>query len=628
MRIPRPLSVLWGLSSLVLAGALLHAQPGGSVAEFDVILRHGTIINGTGAAGYAGDVGIKNGYIANIGDLSDRRARLDLDVTGLIVSPGFINIHSHAEPDGLPQAENMLMQGVTTEILGPDGSGPPDIAEQFQRLSEPGLGVNIGAYVGFNSVWSAVVGSEDRRPSAEEIERMRELVIGGLEQGAWGVSAGLDYKPAYYARPDEIVQVLDGVARWRTNFPNHERITPESNFSSRIGISETIAIAEAAGLVPVVTHVKAQGPERGTAAALVGLMQNATARGQYTAADLYPYLAGQTGLGALILPGWAQEGGREQLLERFRDPEIRRRIVREAEQAIEARFCGPESVSLPATQQQLVEVMEELEVSAGEAVVQLLEEENRGAIIRFGRESDLVEFLEFADTVVACDCGASTATRIHPRYYGAFPRVLGRYVREEGLLTWEDAIRKMTGLPAALIGFVDRGFLVPGMVADVTVFDPTTVRDWATSEQPAQLSEEISHVFVNGQLVLTDGRTTGDQAGRLLTRTTHMPSRPMNLHTSRRVSANGVIEGRRVSFDIGQDAGGLMAEGSFQLTDARGTTVIETVNVSLLQVSEQWASFTGRARLLPADEERSITVIVEQNDAFSETGGATVTCAP
>ena len=170
-------------------------------------------------------------------------------------------------------------------------------------------------------------------------------------------------------------------------------------------------------------------------------MQNATARGHYTAADLYPYLAGQTGLGALILPGWAQEGGREQLLERFRDPEIRRRIVGEAELAIEARFGGPESVSLPATQQQLVEVMEELEVSAGEAVVQLLEEENRGAIIRFGRESDLVEFLEFADTVVACDCGASTATRTHPRYYGAFPRVLGRYVREEGRLTWEDAVR-------------------------------------------------------------------------------------------------------------------------------------------------------------------------------------------
>ena len=162
------------------------------------------------------------------------------------------------------------------------------------------------------------------------------------------------------------------------------------------------------------------------------------------------------------------------------------------------------------------------------------------------------------------------------------------------------------------------------MVADVTVFDPATVRDRATYEQPAQLSEGIRHVFVNGQLVLTDGRTTGGQAGRILTRTTHMPSRPMNLHTSRRVSANGVIEGRRVAFDVGQDAGALMAEGSFRLTEARGTAVIETVNVSLLQVSEQWASFTGRARLLPSDEERSVTVIVEQNDPFSETGDATV----
>ena len=163
------------------------------------------------------------------------------------------------------------------------------------------------------------------------------------------------------------------------------------------------------------------------------------------------------------------------------------------------------------------------------------------------------------------------------------------------------------------------------MVADVTVFDPATVRDRATYEQPALLSEGIRHVFVNGQLVLRDGHTTGEQAGRLLTRTTHMPSRAMNLNASRRVSASATIEGRRVSFDIGQEAGALMAEGSFRLTKARGTAVIETVNVSLLQVSEQWASFTGRVRVLPSDEERSVTVIVEQNDPFSETGGATVT---
>ena len=403
---------------------------------------------------------------------------------------------------------------------------------------------------------------------------------------------------------DEIVQVLDGVARWRTNFPNHERITPESNFSSRVGISETIAIAEAAGLVPVVTHVKAQGPERGTAAALVGLMQNATARGHYTAADLYPYLAGQTGLGALILPGWAQEGGREQLLERFRDPEVRRRIVGEAELAIKARFGGPQSVSLPATQRQLVEVMEELEVSAGEAVVRLLEEENRGAIIRFGRESDLVEFLEFADTVVACDCGASTATRTHPRYYGAFPRVLGRYVREEGRLTWEDAVRKMTGLPAALIGFVDRGFLVAGMVADVTVFDPATVRDRATYEQPAQLSEGIRHVFVNGQLVLTDGRTTGGQAGRILKRITHMPSRPMNLHTSRRVSANGVT-GKLRSGVRGRTAGHPPTVGDGKRSKSVAARKIRVVH-STDSLSEQ---VTSIAILLPAMTRTGVTTL-------------------
>jgi N-acyl-D-aspartate/D-glutamate deacylase len=220
-------------------------------------------------------------------------------------------------------------------------------------------------------------------------------------------------------------------------------------------------------------------------------MREATDRGTYTAADVYPYLAGQTSLVALIIPGWAQDGGREAMLKRFADPALRARIVREAEEAMTARFGGAAPVYLPATRRQLTAVMQAMGVSAGEAVVRLLEQSNPGIIASFGIEADLVAILRHPTTSVACDCGAVAGDAAHPRYFGSFPRVLGRYVREQKALTWEDAIRKMTGLPAATIGLVDRGWLAPGMAADIAVFDPATVIDHATFASPTRPSEGV-----------------------------------------------------------------------------------------------------------------------------------------
>src|SRR5262249_55539920 len=285
-------------------------------------------------------------------DLSTERAAAELDATGFFVAPGFINIHSHASVAALPTAENMLTQGVTTEIVNPDGGGSTDIADQLTRASAGGLAVNVGAYIGFNAIWADVMGPADRRATPEGVDRMRALVKAGLEHGAWGVSAGLDYKPAYYAQVEEVVRVLEPAAKWRTNFPNHDRLTPESNYSSRVGIGETIAIGEKAGLAPVVTHMKAQGHEEGAPGPLLDMMVRATKRGAYTAADAYPYLAGQTGLGALIIPPWAQDGGRDAMLKLFADPAQRARIVAEAEQAMNARFGGAAGVFLPQTKQQ------------------------------------------------------------------------------------------------------------------------------------------------------------------------------------------------------------------------------------------------------------------------------------
>jgi N-acyl-D-amino-acid deacylase len=606
------------LAMVLVSCAGVRAFLGQQGPAFELIVRHGTVVDGTGAPRYRADVAIANGFVARVGDLSTDRAAVELDATGLYVAPGFINIHSHAAPDALPTAENMLTQGVTTEIVNPDGGGFTDLTQQLADASRNGLAVNLGAYIGFNSVWSTVVGDADRRPTAADIAKMRAMIVNGLDHGAWGVSAGLDYKPAYYAQLEDVVRVVEPAAIWRTNFPNHDRLTPESNFSSHAGVSETIAIGGKAGLVPVVTHMKSQGREQGQAGGLLAMMDAATRRGAYTAADVYPYLAGQTGLGALIVPAWAQDGGRDAMLKRFQDPQQRARIVAESEAAMEARFGGVSGVYLPAIKRELADIAQEQQVSPGEAVVRILEQRNETGIMRFGSEADLVKILKYPAAAIACDCGATLNTRQHPRAWGSFPRVLGRYVREQHVLTWEDAVRKMTALPANIIGMIDRGFVAPGMAADLTIFDPGTVIDRATYEEPAQLSEGIRTVIVNGVVALRDGKPTGERAGRVLARTAHMPSRPMNAATAaRRLAVRGTLpDGARAAIDVGQAAGALRATGTFRLVDAHGAPVIESTDLGVLQTTNQWASFSAIGRMGPGADRRAFTVIVEQADPF------------
>ena len=592
----------------LLAGAVAHGQ----ARSFDIIITNGTVIDGSGNPRYDADVGIRNGFIAAIGDLDDAAAATRIDARGLFVTPGFINIHSHASADALPTAVNMLTQGVTTEIFNADGNGPLNIAQQMGTLAVPGLAVNVGGYIGFNAAWINVVGNADRRATADEIVRMRALIANGLGQGAWGVSAGLDYKPAYFADTEEVIQVVDVARDARTNFTNHDRVTPESNFSSKAGIDETVAIGTKAGLVPVVTHMKATGREQGTAGAILASMAQATRRGHYTAADAYPYLAGQSGLGSLIIPGWAQDGGRPEMLKRFADPKMRAQIIEESERAMTARFGGPQSVYLPRTQQQLTAVMKEMNAGAGETVLRILEQGDPGAILHFGIEDDLVKILKDPITSMACDCGASTATRVHPRFYGSFPRVLGRYVREQKIMTFEQAIRKSSWLPAATIGMTDRGLLAIGMAADITVFDPETVIDRATYESPALPSEGVRFVLVNGAVALADGVATGERSGLPLFRTGNMPSRPTN-EGLRTLSANGTVSGRRVAINLTQRAGAREATGTFTID---GIEPIKKFGV--LQVANGWASFTTIDSSL-----RAIAVTVDLHDPLNA-GNATL----
>ena len=587
-----------------------------TTATYDVILRGGIVVDGTGAARYRADVGVTGGFIVRVGDLSRARGRTNIDVRGLMVAPGFINIHSHAVPAVLPTAENMLTQGVTSELLNADGAGPLDIGAQIDAYAEKGLAVNVAASVGFNSVWANVMGPSNTRPTPAHIEKMRALILANLERGAFGVSAGLDYKPAYFATVPEVIDVLSPTRPWRTFFPNHDRLAPETRFSSRKGMEETMTIGDGTGLVPVFTHMKVQGHEQGTATAVLDMMRNATAAGRWVAADVYPYLAGQTSLAALIIPGWAQDGGIAKMRERFLDSTLRSRIVMEADQAISARFNGAESIMLNETGRRLSGIMRQQGAKTpGEAVVKILETEFPSAILSFGAEADLIKILQYPDAVIACDCGAWVETRAHPRGFGTFPRILGHYVRETRALTWEQAVRKMSGLPASMIRLVDRGFIAPGMAADIAVFDTATIIDRATYEVPNAKSEGIRVVLVNGVVALRDGAVTGARGGVAMRRTGMMPSRPLRDANGRRITASGMLQqngataAKSITVDIVQPRGARAARGTLRLVTAAGDTA-RALSFGVLQTTDDWATVSGVLRMKGQD--RAFTAIFDR----------------
>jgi len=606
-----------GLASAALASTLAaqaHAE------AFDLIVRGGTVLDGTGDARYAADVGVRRGHIARVGDLANDAAPVVIDAKGLFVAPGFINIHSHPEPNAVFKAENVLTQGITTEIGNPDGmgstrgQGTTDLEAQMKATAAGGLAANLGFYIGFNVIWAEVMGTGDRRASAADIARMRALVDRGLRMGAWGVSAGLDYKPGYFADTDEVTRVVSVAQPWRTNFPNHERLTPETGYSGMVGMRETIDIGMKAGLAPVITHMKSQGAEQQRSQDILDLMDRTTRAGVYTAGDIYPYTAGFNNVRTLLIPGWALEGGEDALYARFQDPVVRARLVADIERIMALRFNGPKGVYVLApVGRELTDIMADWKVSGGEAVIRL-NEQYRGRLpetyLRHGAEEDVVRMLRHPSVAVACDCGSLLPLTGHPRAFGTFPRVLGRYVRELGVLSWEEAIRKMSGLPASIIGMVDRGFIAPGMAADIVVFDPRSVIDKATFETPA-LSEGVRYALVNGRLALKDGAVTGAQGGTLVRRSANMPTRPLDLAAPRSAKGEVVLEGgARLSVELAQGPGRRGATGRVVLKDAAGGEVFVSDVLGVLQVAKDWASVTGEGRLA-SGEIRAFTLIMD-----------------
>ncbi|WP_353267105.1 amidohydrolase family protein [Gemmatimonas sp.] len=574
---------------LLALASSLHAQP----APYDVLLRGGTVVDGTGRPGVVADVAIRSGVIVRVGNLSTLKATTELDVRGRMVAPGFINVHSHADPRGLASAFNMLTQGVTTELLNADGGGPVDLTVQANQLRQGGLAVNVAASVPFNSIWASVNGLSDTRPDSAQRARMRTLVRSGLEAGAFGISAGLDYKPAYFSSVAEVIDVLAVAKPWRTFFTNHDRLTPESGYSSLVGMQETMTVGFGASMVPVFTHMKLQGRSQGNATRILDTMHVESQRGRWVAGDVYPYLSGQTMLVALIIPGWAQDGGVEKMRARFADSAQRARIVREADEAIAARFTGAAGILLGDDNSTLQQYMLGAQIaSPGEAVVRILETRMPSAILGFGAEADLVRLIADPDIIIACDCGAASQRVAHPRFFGTFPRVLGRYVREQRVLPWEAAIRKMTWLPASLMGLLDRGLIAPGMAADLVVFDSTTVLDHATYANPTAPSTGIVHVVVNGNVALRDGKPTGAQSGRTLQRPAEGISRPAVLP-----APDGVEKRVRDAFALT-----VGPNRPFRITA-----------IGIAQQAGSWWSITGVGGY-SANEERPFTVVYHDTD--------------
>lgn len=522
---------------------LLVSVPGTIAAQeatapaFDVLVRNGRVVDGTGSPWFEADVGIVGDEIARIGDLDGARADRVIDAEGLVVAPGFVDPHTHVRGNlvEIPTVEPYVRQGVTTVMDGNDGGSPLPLGPFLDSIAAVGVSPNFGLYVGHGSIRREVMGNDDRAPTADELERMRTLVARGMEDGALGLSTGLAYVPGTYAETDEVIELARVADRMGGIYISHMRDEVTGVLES---VRETIRIGEASGIPVQMTHHKIGGHRQfGQSAESIRLMREARSRGVDVTFDQYPYTASSTGLSFLI-PSWAKAGDR--LEERLENDETRARILEEMLVFIDERFADdPSRIQLVGCDfdpelagETVADVLREAgrEVTpraAAELVLEFDERGDCGAIFHSFDEEDVRRFLRSDYGMIGSDGSLVPfgEGNPHPRGYGAYPRVLGHYVREEGVLPLERAVWKMTAFPAQRLGLQRRGVLREGMLADVTVFDPERVIDRATFVDPHRYSEGIEFVLVNGVLVLDAGEHTGARPGRVLRGPAWMGSR-------------------------------------------------------------------------------------------------------
>jgi N-acyl-D-amino-acid deacylase len=500
-------------------------------AQFDVLITNGKVIDGAGTGWFYADVGIQGDTITAVGNLSAATAKTRLDAKGMSVSPGFIDIHSHARNGitAVPSAENLIRQGVTLVLEGNDGDSPIPLGPYLEKLSQTPIGINFATFAGQGSIRNKVMGLVNRPATPEELNQMRDLMKAAMLDGAFGMSTGLFYVPGNFTPPDEVIEVAKVAAKYGGMHISHMRDEAAEIVDA---VKETIRIGEVAGMPTQVSHHKIIGRSNwGMSKDTLRLVEEARARGVDVTVDQYPYTASSTGTGALF-PQWALEGGNKALIERMDAPEQRARIKAtiaakivndrgggDAKNVVLAscRFdksLAGKSLADLAIQQGMQPTPE----NAAEIAMDLQRKGGCSAVYHAISEEDLERILRFPYTMIASDGGIQVFGEAapHPRSYGTFARVLSVYVRERHVLTLEEAVRRMTSLPAARLKLFDRGLIRPGMKADIAVFDPAKVKDLSTFEKPHQYAEGFQHVLVNGKPVLLDGKMTGEKSGRIL----------------------------------------------------------------------------------------------------------------
>jgi N-acyl-D-aspartate/D-glutamate deacylase len=512
---------------LVIPATLLAFLPAEEPADgMDFVLRGATLYDGTDKPGVKGDVAIAGERIVAVGSFEIKGKPRILDAAGLVVTPGFIDLHTHSD-SALQQPEtrgnkNYLLQGVTTVITGNCGGGPLNVTEYFRKLEAGGIGSNLIHLVPHNDVRRAAMGNANRAPTAKEVEKMEQLVDAGMKAGAWGMSTGLIYNPGTYAKTDEIISLAKVVARHGGLYASHIRNEGVELLEST---QEALTIGKEAGIPVHISHMKATGKNNwGKSAEQIALIEKARKAGQVVTADQYPYIASSTSLSALVIPSRYREGTQEDYLARIKDAEknsdMRSAIVkmmngrnggeslRVARYSKKKEWQGRSLADIArAEKREVVDVILEIERNGG------------AGMVSFGMsEEDVRLIMKQPFVATASDSGSMVIadTVPHPRGYGTFPRKVGFYCRKEGVISLEHALRSCNGLPADILQLPERGYLKPGFYADLVVFDPATFIDKAIFDKPHQYADGVRWLFVNGKLAIEDGTVTKTLAGKVL----------------------------------------------------------------------------------------------------------------
>ena len=554
----------WLLAVVVVLGATWQvARPSAQRPRFDVVIANGRIVDGTGAPWFRGDIGILGDRITAIGALGDATAAVKVNATDLVVAPGFIDLLGQSEFNVLVdgRAASKILQGVTTEITGEGSSIAPvnerlmqeasanathfgvaqdwrTLAEYFKRLEERShTTINVATFVGAGGLRNYVIGKDDRPATAAELDRMKQLVAEAMQQGALGLSTSLQYVPDRFASTDEIVELAKVAARYGGVYFTHQRSESARIFES---LDEVFAVAERANIPAEVWHLKtAYKANFGKMPEVLRRIEAARARGLDVTANQYPYTRASNGLDS-CLPLWAREGGFEKALPRLKDPATRERIKKDMDDPNAATWenqwygaNGGDGVMLSSVLNRdlakyegmtLTQIGKAMGKDPRDAVIDLViaDHGESSVITSIMDEEDVRTALKHPLVGVGTDSGAQaqdgrlSESKSHPRAWGSFPRILGHYVRDEHLLTLEEAIRKMTSKAADRVHLSDRGLLRPGMMADITVFDAAAIRDVSTFDDPKHYATGVRHVFVNGTRVVADGAITAERPGRPL----------------------------------------------------------------------------------------------------------------